>query len=325
MLASAPVLRVLLAGAGPFGREHLARLLARAGARVVGIADPNPAALDAACSQCAGATGFADPLAMIDEIGAEAIVVATPAASHVEISTRALQRNLCALVEKPVAPNATEASLLLDAARRSSGFVLPGHVLRFSKDHERLAAIVRSGRIGDILYVNSRRYRDDGHAARYPDVDPVLMTLVHDIDLAQWITQSRFNSVLARRSAGPGFRSLTSLSATTRSGAICDLRTAWTFIDGVLPADRLEVVGERGSVELLVGVALRVHDSGRREDIPALADDDPLSNEQDRFFACVRERSRPRALGLEEAIDGLRLADAALGSLRLGRPVDIEA
>jgi hypothetical protein len=42
--------------------------------------------------------------------------------------------------------------------------------------------------------------RDDSHAVRYPDDDPVLMTLIHDIDIAQWVTGSDFHSIVARRS-----------------------------------------------------------------------------------------------------------------------------
>jgi predicted dehydrogenase len=92
---------------------------------------------------------------------------------------------------------------------------LPGHVLRFLQDHVRMIEIVRSGRIGEVINVNSRRYREDKHAVRYPDTDPVLMTLIHDIDLAQWIRGSDFRSALTRRSGGGGYRSMTAVSATT--------------------------------------------------------------------------------------------------------------
>ena len=47
------------------------------------------------------------------------------------------------------------------------------------------------------------------------------------------------------------------------------------------------------------------------------AADDPLRNEQDHFLACVRDRSRARALDLPQALAGLKLADAAIESLRL--------
>jgi predicted dehydrogenase len=314
-------LRILVAGAGAFGGEHLDRLVKRSDATVVGLADTNAAALERACAHYGVADRCADPLRLIDEITADAIVVAAPAAAHVEICLRALGRNLCVLLEKPVAPSATAATPLLAAARSSAGFVLPGHVLRFSKDHLRLIEIVRSGRIGKVAYVNSRRYRDDSHALRYPDDDPVLMTLIHDIDLAQWVTRSQFRSVHARRSAGIGFRSLTAISATTATGVICDLRTAWTFAAGDLPPDRLEVVGEGGSVELIAGEALHVYAEGRRmDDLPA-AKDDPLRNEQDHFLACVRDRARAPALDLSEALAGLKLADAAIESLSGDREI----
>jgi predicted dehydrogenase len=142
------------------------------------------------------------------------------------------------------------------------------------------------------------------------------MTLIHDIDVAQWITGSDFHSVAARRSKGVGFRSMTAVSATTASGVICDLRTGWIFPDGEAPPDRVEVVGDRGSVELTVGAGVEVCAEGRRTSYPASGADDPLRNEQDHFLACVRDRSMAPVLTLSQALVGLKLADAAIESLR---------
>jgi predicted dehydrogenase len=321
MAAPSLPVRVLVAGAGAFGKEHLARLAQRPDVKVVGVADMNPTALEPIRSELGDAYCLSDPLRLIDEVKADAIIIATPAASHFEICTRALSRNLSVLLEKPAAPSASSAVPLLAAERTSMGFVLPGHVLRFSQDHVRMVEIVRSGRIGKIIYVNSRRYRDESHAVRYPDADPVLMTLIHDIDLAQWITSSDFRSVVARRSEGVGYRSITALSAATATGVICDLRTAWTFLDGDLPPDRVEVLGDRGGVELVVGLALDVYAEGRHTWYPAADGDDPLRNEHDHFLACVLDRSQTRALNLSQALAGLKVADAAVESLRLGREI----
>jgi predicted dehydrogenase len=309
-------LRVLLAGLGAFGKEHLSRLIERSDVKVAGVADTNLAALEPIRARFSVTECLTDPLRLIDAVDADAIIIATPAVSHVEIGARALSRNLSVLLEKPVALSASAAVPLLAAAGNSAGFVLPGHVLRFSQDYIRMVEIVRSGLIGEVIYVNSRRYRDDSHAVRYPDDDPVLMTLIHDIDIAQWITNSDFHSVVARRSEGVGYRSMTAVSATTATGVICDLRTAWTFTDGDLPPDRVEVVGNCGSVELAVGAGLDVYAEGRRTSHPAAEADDPLRNEQDHFLACVRDRSQAPALTLSQALVGLRLADAAIESLR---------
>lgn len=310
------LVRVLLAGAGAFGKEHLSRLIKRPDVKVAGVADANPAALESIRAGFGVEECLTDPLRLIDAVEADAIIIATPGVSHVEIGVRALKRNLAVLLEKPVAPSASAAVPLLAALCSSTGFVMPGHVLRFSRDHARMVGVARSGAIGDVIYVNSRRYRDDSHAVRYPDDDPVLMTLIHDIDIAQWVTDSDFHSVVARRSEGVGFRSMTAVSATTATGVICDLRTAWTFADGALPPDRVEVVGSRGGVELVAGAGLDVYAEGRRTSYPAAEADDPLRNEQDHFLACVRDRSQAPALTLSQALVGLRLADAAIESLR---------
>ena len=315
-------LRVLIAGAGAFGAEHLARLAGRPDVAVAGVADVDPGALERAISRAPGAKPFADPLRLIGEVEADAIIVASPAATHAEIGVKALERNLSALIEKPVAPSAAAAAPLVAAAGRSGGFVLPGHVLRFSLDHQRLVEIVRSGLIGEVLYVNSRRYRDDSHAVRYADADPIFTTLIHDIDLAYWIARSDFRSVRARR-AGAGYRSLTAVSASTATGIVCDLRTAWTFPGDELPPDRLEAVGARGSVELVVGQALVVYAEGRCTRRELARADDPLRNEQDHFLACVRDRSLAPALDLPQALASLELADAAIESLNLDREVEL--
>jgi predicted dehydrogenase len=316
MSTSPHPLRVLVAGAGAFGREHLSRLTKRPDAKVVGVADADPLALEAIRAGLGGAECLTDALRMIDSVEADAIIIAAPAAAHVEIAVRALERNLSVLLEKPLAPSASAALPVLAAAHNSEGFVMPGHVLRFSQDHVRMVETVRSGRIGEVLYLNSRRYRDEGHAARYPDDDPVLMTLIHDIDVAQWVTDSDFHSIVARRSKGAGYRSMTGVSATTGNGVICDLRTAWTFPRGDLPPDCVEVVGDRGSVELVVGAGLEIYAEGRRTRYPATDGDDPLRNEQDHFLACVRDRSQAPALTLSQALIGLKLAEAAIQSLR---------
>jgi predicted dehydrogenase len=315
---SVMVLRVLVAGAGRFGREHLTRLIAREDVEVVGVADPRVEALEG----LAVARRETDALRLIAQTPADAVVIATPAASHVALAEAALRAGLGVLLEKPVANSAEGARALLAAQAGSRGFLLPGHVLRFCAHHRRLIACVRAGLVGEVLYINSRRYRGDDHAEIYTRDDPILMTLVHDIDLAQWVTGGRFAGVLARRSAGRGFRALTALSARTEGGVICDLRTAWTFPGAEAPPDRLEVVGDRGSVELTVGQGLCLYSEGRRTGLGLEAADDALSNEHDHFLARIADRSLPAILGLAEAIAGLRLSDAALLSLRLGREVE---
>ncbi|HET6156976.1 MAG TPA: Gfo/Idh/MocA family oxidoreductase [Dongiaceae bacterium] len=316
-------LRILVAGVGAFGREHLDRLTARQDVQVVGAADPDPTARTLVSDRYAVAHCEESALQMLQQVSADAIVVATPAASHVEIALQALEQGISVLLEKPVAPDLASASRLADVAARSKARLLPGHVLRFSRDHQKLVEVVQSGRIGRVRYVNSRRYRGEDHAVRYSDVDPVLMTMIHDIDLALWVTQSPFRSARAWRPDTGGFRSITIANAVTTSGVSCDLRAAWTFVDGPLPPDRLEVVGERGSIELEAGQSLFLYADGQKTELSLEAGDDPLANELDAFVSYVRDSRQTPALSIDDAVKGMVLADAVMKSLRLDRAVDL--
>ena len=53
-------------------------------------------------------------------------------------------------------------------------------------------------------------------------------------------------------------------------------------------------------------------------------DDDALANEQDHFFACLRDRNQVPAVNLRGAVAGLRLAGAVCGSLRDSREVRLD-
>ena len=81
---------------GAFGREHLSRLIERSDVKVVGVADTNVAAFEPIRASLGVAECLTDPLRLIDAVEADAIIVATPAVSHVEISVRALaETSLC--------------------------------------------------------------------------------------------------------------------------------------------------------------------------------------------------------------------------------------
>jgi predicted dehydrogenase len=312
--------RLVVAGAGGFGREHLRILAGMPEVTIAGIADIRAdAAAEAQRRFGAGASG-SDALALIDAVRPDGVIVATPGPTHAAIARHALALGIPVLVEKPVAMNAAEAKPLAMAAAASGSFVLPGHILRFSAAHRRLVVIARSDAVGPILSVTARRHRDDSHARRYAD-DPVLMTMVHDIDLALWLTGTIPGAVLATRRPAGISRSETLMTGTSASGAVWRLATAWTFPTEAPPADRIEVVGERGSVELEAGATLRTFGAAPRVlDISGDDPDQPHKAELAHFIGCIRGLERPETVTLADAMAGLAVVDATLASLRSGAP-----
>ena len=309
-------LRFVVAGAGAFGREHLRILAGIPGAEIAGIADRDASALAAAADRYGAGDRDTDALALIGRVRPDGLIVATPGATHVPLARHALGLGIPVLVEKPVALTAAEAGLLVEAERQSGAFVLPGHILRFSEPYRQLVEIARSPEIGRILSVTARRHRDDSHAVRYRE-DPVLMTMIHDIDLAIWITGAAAGDVVASRRPVGTSRSETLMTGTGAGGAVWRLSTAWTFPAASCPPDRIEVIGEAGSVELEFGNAIRSFGPAPRHiDISRVEADQPHRAELDYFAACIASGKKPAVVTLAEAIAGLETSDAILAALR---------
>src|SRR5204862_409917 len=102
------------------------------------------------------------------------------------------------------------------------------------------------------------------HARLFPDVHPALMTAIHDIDLALWITGSRAIRVTAQ---GRGERDdvprLVWAHVEAADGSVWALRVSWLLSDDAPSSDRLEVYGTAGvaTLDLRPAVALFAENS----------------------------------------------------------------
>ncbi len=279
------------------------------------LAEPRPEAREAAAANFALADADADALALIDRFRPDGIVVATPANAHEALAIEALRRNIPVLVEKPVADNSKAAARLCEAAGKSRAFLQPGHILRFSAGHRALRDVLAAGAIGHQLRFSSRRYRDRSHAERYPDIDPVLMTLVHDIDLALWFDPGEPVAVSARRGPPGTAASLTTAHVVSASGVEWLLSTAWVHPGPNCPPDRVEIFCTDGSAELEVGSHIDVFGPTPRR-IDLARDDDPLRTELECFVAGVRAGKSQSPVSPGEALAGLELAERIMEALR---------
>jgi predicted dehydrogenase len=99
-----------------------------------------------------------------DEI--EAVLVATPAASHFALASQALASGKHALVEKPLALRAKECATLGLAAADAGLTLMVGHTFMYSPHIAAVKTIVDTGVIGNPYYMHLQRlafgrFRDD--------------------------------------------------------------------------------------------------------------------------------------------------------------------
>ncbi len=179
--------RVAVIGVGHLGRIHARLLKGVAGAKLVAVADLSAANRQQAATET-GAEACEDFRQLIGRI--DAAIVATPTRFHHQVAKDLLRAGIHVLVEKPLAPNAEEAHEMVDLSERHGAVLQVGHVERFNPAWQ-----LAQPYIGEPKYISA--CRTSGYSFRSTDIGAVLDLMIHDIDLALWLTRSRVVSVEA--------------------------------------------------------------------------------------------------------------------------------
>ena len=183
--------RLLLIGAGVIGRTHIDRIGRDPHLALAGIAEPSAAGK--ALAEQLGVPWAASHLELLDRTQAQGAIVATPNASHVGMAIDCLERGVAALVEKPVADTVAEALALVQAQQRTGVPVLVGHHRRHNPINSRARSILQDGRLGRVVTANvmCTVLKPDAYfdAAwrRQPGGGPVLINLIHEIDMLRFL------------------------------------------------------------------------------------------------------------------------------------------
>ncbi len=87
----------------------------------------------------------------------DAVIVATPPATHVELALEAIAAGKHVFVEKPLALSEADALTVRRAARAGRRIVFVGHVVLYHPAIRRAIELVRSGAIGELRHIRARR------------------------------------------------------------------------------------------------------------------------------------------------------------------------
>ena len=327
-------LRLGLAGLGSMGRNHLRVISNHPETTLAAIADPDPAALEAAVAQT-GAKGFADPLAMIAGAEIDGVVIAAPTTFHVALALAAIDRGLAVLVEKPLAATVEDGLAIVNAARKQGVRVQVGHVERYNPAVMEMGRLLRAGWLSTVYAITSRRAGP--FPARIRDVGVTVDLGTHDVDMLSWIAGERPVRVYAETAQRihATHEDLTFGLMHFPSGA-----TGFLDVDWLTPAKRrsLSVVGEEGMFELdyltqkltftrsnvempqmIRGYATTF--TGDVADIP-IQNVEPLRAQLDEFVRVLRTGEQPYVDG-EDGLWAVAIANALLTAAAERRPIDL--
>jgi len=126
----------------------------------------------------------------------EAVVIATPVASHFDMAIKALESHKHILVEKPMARSVTEVEKIGSLAREKNLVAMAGHTFLFNAVVRYVKKLIDSGELGDIRYIYSQRLNLGRIRS---DVDALWNFAPHDISIIQyWLGDPTPVSVVKR-------------------------------------------------------------------------------------------------------------------------------
>jgi predicted dehydrogenase len=186
-------LRVGVVGCGAFGRNH-ARVYrdlhkdTSQNVEFVGVADCDSAQARTIATEF-GTQAFRTPDELI-AAGVQAVSVAVPTVSHLEVASKLLENGVDVLIEKPLATSVAEADELIALARKHRRVAQAGHLERFNPAVRATVPLLKQPMFFEV-------HRLSVFTPRSLDVDVILDLMIHDLDVVLSFVKSPVKEIRA--------------------------------------------------------------------------------------------------------------------------------
>jgi myo-inositol 2-dehydrogenase/D-chiro-inositol 1-dehydrogenase len=323
-------------GCGRIGKMHARNVALHPRARLVTVYDVNRAAAEATAAELgAKVAGSVDEA--LATPGVDAVFIASSTDTHVDLLTRAAKAGKAVLCEKPIDLDIGRVEACWREIGGLDPLVMLGFNRRFDPSFRSLRERLQAGEIGKVEQVVITS-RDPGPPpVAYIKVSGGLFRdmTIHDFDMARYLVGDIVEvQAMGANLVEPGLQETGDIDAAmlvlrAADGAMVHINNSRRCAYGY--DQRIEAFGEKGMLQAGNRRPTTV-ESWNAERTEAK---DPVLNffieryteaylaEIDHFVDCVEKGTKPLA-GFAEGREALRLADAAVESLKSGRTVRIE-
>jgi predicted dehydrogenase len=166
-LAQPHAIGTAVIGYGYWGANFARNIAESAELRLEALCDLDPTQLLLFHKRYPDARAVRELDVVLDDPSIEAVVIATPPATHHPLAKRALEAGKHVLVEKPLARSVDDARELARVATANDRVLMPGHTFIYSPAVNAVRDLIRDGVIGDVHFITSSRmnlgkYSSDG-------------------------------------------------------------------------------------------------------------------------------------------------------------------
>ena len=308
-------------GVGSMGYNHVRIYSELENANLVAISDMVRGTLDKVSKEF-NTVGYVDydNILQIDDI--EVVNICVPTVFHHDVVMRAIEAGKNVLVEKPIASKLNEAEEMIKAAEDAGVTLATGHVERFNPAVRVAKKLIDEGAIGEVVTANSKRLGP--FPPRIRDVGVAIDLAIHDIDIFNYLFNSRANTVFANMSSklkNCEFEDHAEMMTKYDSGVLSILETNWLT---PYKKRQLNITGIDGIISVDYGnqTVTLFKENNQVEDIK-VENKEPLKEELRSFVDCVQNNIPPEVSG-KDGYEALRIVDAAMTSSKDKRLVYLD-
>ena len=216
--------RIGVAGLGHWG-PNLARNFDDL-AELAWLCDADRERLTAFADRYPQARATVDFEEMLADDALDAVVLATPVATHYDLARHALAAGKHVLVEKPPATRASEMEELCTLAAERRLVLMPGHLLLYHPGVRKLKELIDSGELGEVLCVYGNRQ----NLGVIRSHENALWSLgVHDLSVILWLIDEEPVEAVAhgRDFLQPGVEDVVFCFLRFPSGKVAHMHLSW--------------------------------------------------------------------------------------------------
>ena len=178
------MIRVGIIGYGYWGPNLLRNFTSHPGFNVVAVADPSETRRAEVRRWNLTARLFETGEEVISSPDIDAVVIATPVATHYRFAGDALENDKHVLVEKPMCATSEEARELVRLAEARDRVLMVDHTFLFTGAVQQIRNMVDQGDLGRISYIDSMRVN---LGLFQPDVNVLWDLGPHDLSVVDYI------------------------------------------------------------------------------------------------------------------------------------------
>jgi predicted dehydrogenase len=273
-----------------------------------------------------------DYLELVNAEDIDAVVIATPPRTHVDIAMKALEAGKHVFVEKPLATSVADSEQMVNAAKKKNLVLMVGHTFVFTAAVNKIKDLIKSDELGDILYINTTRVN---LGLFQEDINVVWDLAPHDVSILNYILDSMPEGVAAHGHSyiRQNVEDVAFLYFKYPGSIMAHVHVSW------LNPNKIRKTTVVGSKKMLVYddisslEKIRIYDKGvdvpahydtfgefqlsyRFGDIfiPKLDDSEPLKIACQHFIKCINNGDSARSSG-EHGLEVVRVIEAANKSL----------